>query len=165
MITITARDRVPKRSNAPRTARSSIVSTDILFLVLPPSAPAEKLTAEAEGVNNEWQLDQSPSEKTNVMSFIFCSGRVLIFCCSWKVSIRTPAYASAGGAENKVNFKPNKETPLSEPVGTVVVSSGVCGGGTNRCSTLGGQHQKGDRDASGLTSRLWGGRHIQQQLT
>jgi hypothetical protein len=57
----------------------------------------------------EVAADQSPSEKTNVMSWILCSERFLIFWCIWEISIRTVstggATASAGAAEKKVSFK------------------------------------------------------------
>jgi hypothetical protein len=43
--TITAGDRLLKRSNTPRTAISSNLSSTFLFLILPPSPPAEKASA------------------------------------------------------------------------------------------------------------------------
>ena len=46
------------------------------------------------------------------MSFIFCSRRFLIFCCSSKGSIRKLTSASAVGAENKANFK-------TKPINTI----------------------------------------------
>jgi hypothetical protein len=66
----------------------------------------ERLIGRARVVDIYW-----PSEKTNVMSWIFCTGGLLVFRCISEISMLTllteSSFASAIGSEKKISFMPN----------------------------------------------------------